>query len=173
MQTHTLYVAAAILSKDGLQSLVRLIVALVQPMFDFHSSNTRLVRDSDSTRQWYLDQSRGQLMHPLAKVCSLLKDVRCLEAIGLTMSLPRFQRETEENDRVLVADDALAKQAIDITLGLVRYRCSSMSWHSTWPGRLAEFGSTNVDTRADALHDLQNDWKAFQEAKHWSEHPPS
>ena len=71
-----------------------------------------------------------------------------------------------EQEGLLQAQDAYAEKAFTFVAHLLRYRCSSMAWHSrSFPGLLALFARPEEEKREEAYNLLKEHWDAFQAAK--------
>lgn len=163
---NTLFMCAAILSKEGLQTQVKLLVAFSRPVFDAHSRHASEVRSPEEVFNYYLAAATGSWQDPLKQVCKLLTDLPVLEWVGFqTTRLHRLAKEGEETSRELQDQDGLAKQAFDYVVALLHFRAASMSWHSSWPGKLPLFGSEAQEDQDGAWTELASDWAAFQRAK--------
>ena len=165
---NTLYVCAAILCRDNLQSIIRLLYTFLTPLWTAHSDNARRIRAPEDALAFYVEQSKFGFMQPLEDTISLLHDPLTLRHVGFTMTFSLFKKAALSDTLAaqLDAEDSLAKQAVELVVHLVRFRCSSMSWHSsTWPGLLALFASDDPGDRQSALTQLSTDWKAFKDAK--------
>eukprot|EP00969_Alexandrium_andersonii_P010695 465755-Alexandrium_andersonii.AAC.1 len=72
--SNSLYLAAAILAKDGLQEVARAISTLVRPLYTEHSNLARSLKGPDGTRAYYLGAARGEWLGCLRQVTSCLSD---------------------------------------------------------------------------------------------------
>eukprot|EP00974_Lingulodinium_polyedra_P091654 8883229-Lingulodinium_polyedra.AAC.1 len=73
-----MYAVAAVLSRPNLQNLARLVATWVAPLYSSHSAHARDCRDSQSTRQYFLEASKSAYMGDLLKVVGLLGSVQDL-----------------------------------------------------------------------------------------------
>ena len=166
---NTLYVAAAALSTSGLQRQVRLITALANPLYDVHAENARDARAPPDVLFYYVSMAKGVWVEPLRKVCRLLTDAATLRDLGCETVLDRLNKPGKLPQALqedLDEQDALAVNAWDLAVALLRTRGGSMMWHSgRWPGLLALFASENVSDRIRALQNLKDSWAAFADAR--------
>eukprot|EP00974_Lingulodinium_polyedra_P096274 9334309-Lingulodinium_polyedra.AAC.1 len=72
--TNTMFVAANILSRDGLQNVVRTMLLLLGPCFDAHSEHARSIRGPGATLDFFLAQSKAAWEAPLLLLCQHLQD---------------------------------------------------------------------------------------------------
>eukprot|EP00974_Lingulodinium_polyedra_P078945 7646958-Lingulodinium_polyedra.AAC.1 len=84
--SNTLWVAAAILSRDGLQELARLTRMFVGPFLDQHSQNEREVRGPAATEKWYLLQAQGAWVEVLDRCVSKLASIPELAWLGFDVA---------------------------------------------------------------------------------------
>eukprot|EP00974_Lingulodinium_polyedra_P047286 4536773-Lingulodinium_polyedra.AAC.1 len=54
-----MFVAAAVLSRDGLQSLARMIFVFAQPIYDSHSTHAATVRGPEASLAYYTKAAQG------------------------------------------------------------------------------------------------------------------
>ena len=100
-------------------------------------------------------------------MCALLDDIHILGIVGFQTSFGDLKKAVlaQEHERRLDDDDLLAQQAFDLTLGILKFRVGSMSWHVSWPGLLVRFGSEVRSGQEDALEVLRRDDDCFQHAQ--------
>ena len=123
---------------------------------------------------YYLEAARGSFLTTLAATCALLLDVHSMAFVGFCTDWAVLKgHDPDVREGLLLQDDSLAQRAVDIVVGILRFRCSSMSWHcSCWPGKLALFLSNDQEECRQALADLKADWEAWAEARTWAEASP-
>ena len=64
---NTLFFAAEVLAREGLQHLVRLVLLLPKPVFDAHARNARELRSEKAAQQWHLAMAGGALLPRLGQ----------------------------------------------------------------------------------------------------------
>ena len=163
---NTLFLAAEVLAREGLQSLVRLVVALVNPIFDEHSQNAREIRGPEASRAWYLEAAKGRHLEVLGQVAKALEEVPTLEALGYDCHFdPARAKHLALGHPDVVKDDLQAAQASTLLCHILAARAASMTWHTEgYPGRIALLLSTNKEEQAAFLARFKADHAAFQAA---------
>ena len=171
MCSGAMFVAVNLLARPELQQLVRMIYALLGPLYDSHSAHARDARSPEGALSYYVEQSRERFLDTLKTTFSLLGDLKTLGFVGFTTSFDHLKRATlPRHEEQLADEDEQAGQAWALVVGLVRHRCASMAWHSrSWPGRLALFASPSLAERKKALTWLREDWAAFNRASEYAE----
>eukprot|EP00974_Lingulodinium_polyedra_P091282 8851177-Lingulodinium_polyedra.AAC.1 len=101
----TLWVACAILSRDGLQQLVRLVCYLSEPIRNAHQEHTARVRGPDDVFSYYLQATKGSWQLVLQQICALLSDLQGLDVVGFNTEFRYLKAASEANDRILADDD--------------------------------------------------------------------
>ena len=59
------YVAAEAMSFSGMQELVTMLAAILQPLYTAHSETARAMKGASAVMQWYLEQARGEVFELL------------------------------------------------------------------------------------------------------------
>ena len=81
---HTLLASCAVLAKEGLFTLVPLILGLVEPLYSQRSDNETLARSPPEAAAYYLAMAQCQWMVPLEAVCKQMEDLVLLTSLGFT-----------------------------------------------------------------------------------------
>lgn len=136
---NTLFVAASVLSKEGVRNQVALILELLRPIWTEHAGQARDCRDPAGTLGFYVGQARCQYMRSLGQSASVMVTLPTLKAIGFTTDfskgLPRGIKVTSD---VVCVQNELAQTMVDVFLNACFHREGSMLYHShSWPGQAA------------------------------------
>eukprot|EP00974_Lingulodinium_polyedra_P091163 8839239-Lingulodinium_polyedra.AAC.1 len=97
-----MFVAAAVLSRDGLQGLARMLQAVCEPLYTSHSEHARALRGGEATLSFYLEAAQGAWWQDLANVLAVLYDPTKLAHIGFTATY------TPKKGSAILTDPALA-----------------------------------------------------------------
>ena len=163
---NSLFLAASILSLDGLQERARLVWHLTKPYYDEHSRTAAEVRGAVETQRYYLESARGHYLHVCHTAAMLLQDVGVLRSLGFDTAGGAgvsLGKKVQPADPRVLAENAQAHTALRLTLEHLRARCLSMSWHSgSYPGRLALFLSEDEEVFDSALVAFRLDHSCFQ-----------
>eukprot|EP00974_Lingulodinium_polyedra_P061225 5905315-Lingulodinium_polyedra.AAC.1 len=79
---NTLFVAGAILSRDGLQELTKVMFLLTRPYWTSHSHNEATVRGPAASVQFFLEAARGEWKSVLYETVLLLSDPAAPASVG-------------------------------------------------------------------------------------------
>ena len=128
---------AALLSREGLQSLARMLETVSKPITNTHFDHEAAVREVHIVQDWYFRQAQCQSMMALEKTVEVLSGVSDFAYIGFDASHSTVGKDMPVNGPVVTAQDRLAKRTLGVVVQLMFYRGMSMSWHAAgWPGQL-------------------------------------
>ena len=140
---NTMTVAAAILSRDGLQELTRLVRLCVGPYYDAHSLHASGLRGEEAVLKWYCKQAKGEWLEYLDQSVSKLWDLVGLAKVGLNTVFDAVSPDLIVGHPQVEAEDCLAKQAFATVMWLWAFckhqqvlcsrtpptRDTKVSWH--------------------------------------------
>eukprot|EP00974_Lingulodinium_polyedra_P063439 6124620-Lingulodinium_polyedra.AAC.1 len=160
---NTLLAVCTILSRDGLQALVRVIMTICGPIAATHGANAAQVRSPQQAVTWYTEQSQGKWLETLGQVTSHLSELSSLKFMGFSCDFGSMGKKAKATDGWVQAEDNLAHVVLELALRVLAKRSASMSWHSTgWPGLLGLLCSPHQEDVQKAIGELVDDYKTFQ-----------
>lgn len=161
---NSMFVAASILSREGLRARCDIIFQVGKPFFDAHSLSAREMRGPEATREHYVTAAQGAFLQVCFACTQMLCNPAALLALGFLLSCSPLPQGPDD-PRVLEQDE-MAKVAMMFALQCIKQRLGSLSWHTDcWPGKLALACSPKPEERHLCLTELKADHKAFLAAK--------
>ena len=163
--SNSLCVGAIVLSRDGLQSLCRLISVFCEPVHTAHAEHARQLKSPENVQTYNFRAAHGLWLADYERLCSYLLDAARLDYIGLDTAFASVPKAMQANSPKVVHQDSIAAKAMDLVLNLLHFRVGSMAWHSeTWPGLLALLASGEDSDLELCLRKLRVDAEALAEA---------
>eukprot|EP00969_Alexandrium_andersonii_P329591 14565143-Alexandrium_andersonii.AAC.1 len=92
---NSLFLAASILSKDGLQEVCRAITVLTGPLFTEHSSLARDLKGPTASVAYYLEAAQGSWQKPLRELAGFLQDSTVLSFLGFDTTFASLPKALE------------------------------------------------------------------------------
>ena len=86
------YLCGAVLSREGLQLLGRIIFSVIGPVFVAHQLDTHELRGPEQTRAFYVSAAKGSWFSTLCAVCAVLEDGDKLPYMGFDTSYTDLRR---------------------------------------------------------------------------------
>jgi hypothetical protein len=163
---NAMFVAVAVLCKDGVKDLVRLIAYLLRPTWNAHTEHARSLRAPLNAERFYRDAAAGEIFTVLEETCAILQNVEILDRIGFVVDVHKAQADLTVDSGMVVSQDAMAESALDVVVNLLRERLGSSLWNcGYWPGRLAILLFGTLECEEQCLSELRADILAYREAK--------
>ena len=163
--SNSLCVGAMVLSRDGLQSLCRLVATFCEPVHTAHSAHARELKSPEGVRDYYCMAAHARWLADYERLCSYLLDAGRLSYIGFDTSWASIPKSLGPQSPIVQSQDSLAAKCMDLVLNLLHFRIGSMAWHSeSWPGLLALLASGKDADLELCLRKLRLDSEALAEA---------
>ena len=134
--------AATILMLDySSTTRLRVMREVMRPVALWYTNANKEVRSLEACHEFYVDESNDQGLRVVQEMCAIFSNVEALERMTLqtTVSTPFLELLGDDKEHPLVQEaNAVAKQAVQLTIKLISYRCKRMAW-LFWgiPGMLA------------------------------------
>ena len=134
---NTIYVAVEVMCLEDLQNLIRLILALVRPVYFSHCAHARDARSPENVEAHYLAQAKGEVFGVLRQVAAQWQDIETMQFVGFTTEFKTTARLTTDSPLVKL-QDMKAERVFTLIYNIFRHRLGSQLWHlCQWPGLLA------------------------------------
>ena len=142
-----LFVAASILSQDGMRHNVAMILEVCRAVWTQHSSDAHTIRSPVDTFQSYLIAARRGHYKVLEESASVLLDLVTLKSVGfLTDFGGGIPAGTSVTSDTVQSQTAHAYTLVQLLCDTTFHRITSMMWHShSWFGLPALLGSDDVN----------------------------
>jgi len=160
---NSLFVAAAILSKDYIRFFVVMLLEVCRPIYTRHSHNTRTCREPSNVVQFYLFAASMDYMATVSECASVFMNMPLLQSMGFITDFGRgLPPKLTVVSELVQAQTSNAFYMLDLFCGVAFHRITSMMWHShCWPGLLANLASNNDEVFDATATQLVRDFRIY------------
>ena len=135
---NAMFVAVAVLCRDGLRQTVKIMAFLLRALWNAHTEAARTVRAPMAAERFYAEQAAGTPFQTLEETCSVLQRIELLNEMSFAVDFYRVPPNIAIDSELVAAQDGHARVALDIVVNLLRERLGSMLWNCHyWLGLLA------------------------------------
>ena len=121
---NTIYVCVEVMSLDNLQSLVRMIVCMIRPVYFNHSQHARDATAPEMVEQHYITQAKGEVLCVLRQVAQQWQYVEAFEFMGFSTSFKTIKKLTVNSPEVKV-QYFKAEHIFNSTMHTMKHRIGS------------------------------------------------
>lgn len=162
---NTFHVATRLLADDDHVQRTRIIALGVRAEFTDFSGMQRTLKGVEGSIKYYMDATEGKWLNVFDRMIDDACDLTELGRAGFQVDFSVSALKGVSSESPIVAlNDALAKDLSHLQAQLMKYRCGSMAWHTSyWPGQLV--GLLKDASRQATMDELRADFEAFEACK--------